>query len=82
MASKFEKKRKIFDRLGVFQEYLHGNVRGKISPPVQISSGIYRNEVLVPEYCVRFVADSIDTLPEKYKRTWLSDVFIPMSESQ
>ena len=80
VASKFEKKRRIFDRLGVFQEYVHGNVRVKISPPVQISSGTYRNEVLVPEYCVRFVADSIDTLPEKYKRAWLSDVFIPMQE--
>ena len=36
VSSKFEKKRRIFDRLGVFQEYLHGNVRVKITPPVQI----------------------------------------------
>ena len=60
----------------MFQEYIHGNCRVLVSPPVQISSGSYRNDVLVPEYCVRFVADSIDTLPEKYKRTFYSDVFI------
>ena len=82
VAGKFEKKRKTYDRIGVFQEYLNGNVRVRISPPVQISSGRWRNDVLVPEYAVRFVADSIDTLPEKYKRTFYSDVFMMNDEEE
>ena len=76
VAGKFEKKRKTFDRIGVFQEYIHGNVRVKVSPPVQISSGLWRDDVLVPEYAVRYVAEDIDSLDEKYKRTFYSDVFI------
>ena len=82
VAGKFEKKRLTHDRLGVFQEYIHGNCRVLVSPAVQISSGSYRNDVLVPEYCVKYVADSIDTLDEKYKRRFYSDVFIPMVENQ
>ena len=82
VAGKFEKKRKTFDRIGVFQEYVNGNVRVLVSPPVQISSGSWRDDVLVPEYCVRYIADSIDTLPEKYKRTFYSDVFIPKEENE
>ena len=81
VAGKFEKKRKTFDRIGVFQEYINGNVRVKVSPPVQISSGSYRNDVLVPEYAVRYIAESIDTLPEMYKRTFYSD-FIPQEENE
>ena len=82
VAGKFEKKRKTFDRIGVFQEYLNGNVRVKISPPVQISSGLWRDDVLVPEYAVRFVAEDINSLPEKYKRTFYSDVFLPNDENE
>ena len=82
VAGKFEKKRKTFDRIGIFQEYIHGNVRVKVSPPVQISSGSWRDDVLVPEYAVRYIADSIDTLDEKYKRTFYSDVFIPKEETE
>ena len=82
VAGKFEKKRKIFDRIGIFQEYINGNVRVKVSPPVQISSGSWRDDVLVPEYCVRFVADNINSLDEKYKRSFYSDVFLPKEENE
>ena len=82
VAGKFEKKRKTFDRIGIFQEYVNGNVRVKVSPPVQISSGSWRDDVLVPEYCVRYIADSINTLPEKYKRSFYSDVFLPKEENE
>ena len=82
VAGKFEKKRKTFDRIGIFQEYINGNVRVKVSPPVQISSGSWRTDLLVPEYAVRYIAESIDTLPEKYKRTFYSDVFIPKEENE
>ena len=81
IAGKFEKKRLVHDRIGVFQEYVNGNVRVKISPPVQISSGCWRDDVLVPEYAVRYVAENIDTLDEKYKRTFYSDVFIMDDEN-
>ena len=82
VAGKFEKKRKVFDRIGIFQEYVNGNVRVLVSPPVQISSGSWRTDLLVPEYAVRYIAESIDTLPEKYKRTFYSDVFIPKEENE
>ena len=66
----------------MFQEYIHGNCRVLVSPPVQISSGLYRNDVLVPEYCVRYVAEDINSLDQKYKRTYYSDVFIPEDENE
>ena len=75
VAGKFEKKRKTYDRIGIFQEYINGNVRVIVSPPVQISSGSWRTDLLVPEYAVRYIAESVDTLPEMYKRTYYSDVF-------
>ena len=66
-ADKHEKKRRIFDRIGEFVEYIHGNVRVILNRPILLSTGTKDTEikdVIVPMYCTRFVANDKNSIPE------------------
>ena len=63
-SSGFEKKRRIFDRLGEFIEYKNGNAI--ISTRVGIDTKI----IEVPLYCIEFVASSWNKLEDNVKRTF------------
>ena len=71
---KNEKRRRRFDRLGVFQNYVgttHANVRVKIYRPILLSTSgktvKYVYDIVVPVYYTRKISDSVETIPEAYK---------------
>ena len=74
---KHEKRRRRFDRLGVFLNYVgstKANVRVKIYRPVLLSTSKntskYVNEIVVPVYYTKRISDSVDTIPEAYKEIY------------
>ena len=83
---KHEKRRRRFDRLGVFIEYVNGNgsagtlnsfggnVRVKIYRPVLLSSTTkkhnYVYEITVPVYYTKKLCDSVEEIPEAYKNIY------------
>ena len=69
-ADRDEKRRKRFDRLGIFEKYENGNVKVKLLRPVLIA-GKYVNVVTVPIYFTRFISDDLETLPVKYKNNFI-----------
>ena len=71
---KNEKRRRRFDRLGVFQNYVgatHANVRVKIYRPILLSTSgksvKYVYDIIVPVYYTRKISESVETIPEAYK---------------
>ena len=71
---KNEKRRRRFDRLGVFVSYegsTKSNVRVKIYRPVLLSTTTktqkYIYEVVVPVYNTKKLCDSVDDIPTTYK---------------
>ena len=71
---KNEKRRRRFDRLGVFQNYVgatRANVRVKIYRPILLSTSgksvKYVYDIVVPVYYTRKISDSVETIPEAYK---------------
>ena len=73
-ADKNEKRRRRFDRLGVFQNYVgstKANVRVKVYRPVLLSTTTkptkYVHDIIVPVFYTRKISESIDTIPQEYK---------------
>ena len=73
-ADKNEKRRRRFDRLGVFQNYVgstKANVRVKVYRPVLLSTTNkttkYVHDIIVPVFYTRKISESIDTIPQEYK---------------
>ena len=71
---KNEKRRRRFDRLGVFQNYVgatRANVRVKIYRPILLSTSgktvKYVYDIIVPVYYTRKISESVETIPEAYK---------------
>ncbi|KAA6392608.1 MAG: hypothetical protein EZS28_011869 [Streblomastix strix] len=61
----FEKKRRQFNEIATFINYSHGNVICELLRPYKDIK-----TVEVPIYYTKKVAESIDTLHQKYKRTF------------
>ncbi|KAA6356852.1 MAG: hypothetical protein EZS28_047621 [Streblomastix strix] len=64
-AHAFEKQRRQFNEIATFIRYEHGNVVCELLKPYQDIK-----IVEVPIYYTNIVANSIETLKEKYKRTF------------
>ena len=72
-TDKNEKRRRYYDRLGEFIEYVHGNVRVILNKPVLIGINDV-NEVIIPIYNTKFVSKNKGSIPDEvirvYGREW------------
>ena len=72
-SDKNEKRRRYYDRLGEFIEYVHGNVRVILNKPVLIGINDV-NEVIIPIYNTKFVSKNKGSIPDEvirvYGREW------------
>ena len=76
-ADKNEKRRRYYDRLGEFVEYVHGNVRVILNKPVLITPTKSVNEVIIPIYNTKLVSKNKGSIPDKvirvYGTQWVTD---------
>lgn len=77
--SKFEKKRRIFDRLAEFRGYVNGNAKVKLLQPVSIivEDDQYKKPkkelvsvAIVPLYCTRKISDDAESIPDNVKEVY------------
>ena len=75
-ADKNEKRRRYYDRLGEFVEYVHGNVRVILNKPVLIGLNNV-NEVIIPIYNTKYVSKNKASIPVEvirvYGTQWVTD---------
>ena len=75
-SDKNEKRRRYYDRLGEFVEYVHGNVRVILNKPVLIGLN-YVNEVIIPIYNTKYVSKNKESIPVEvirvYGTQWVTD---------
>ena len=71
-SDKNEKRRRYYDRLGEFIEYVHGNVRVILNKPVLIGINDV-NEVIIPVYNTKFVSKNKGSIPEEVIRVYGSE---------
>ena len=69
-ADKNEKRRRYYDRLGEFVEYVHGNVRVILNKPVLITPTKRVNEVIIPVYNTKFVSKNKEPIPDDVIRVY------------
>ena len=72
-ADKNEKRRRYYDRLGKFVEYVHGNVRVILNKPVLITPTKSINEVIIPVYNTRIVSKNKEPIPDDVIRVYGSE---------
>ena len=68
-SDKNEKRRRYYDRLGEFVEYVHGNVRVILNKPVLIGLN-YVNEVIIPIYNTKYVSKNKESIPVEVIRVY------------
>lgn len=68
-SDKNEKRRRYYDRLGEFVEYVHGNVRVILNKPVLIGLN-YVNEVIIPIYNTKYVSKNKASIPVQVIRVY------------
>lgn len=68
-TDKNEKRRRYYDRLGEFIEYVHGNVRVILNKPVLIGINDV-NEVIIPVYNTKFVSKNKGSIPDEVIRVY------------
>ena len=68
-SDKNEKRRRYYDRLGEFIEYVHGNVRVILNKPVLIGLN-YVNEVIIPIYNTKYVSKNKASIPVEVIRVY------------
>ena len=71
-SDKNEKRRRYYDRLGEFVEYVHGNVRVILNKPVLIGPN-YVNEVIIPIYNTKYVSKNKESIPVEVIRVYGSE---------
>ena len=69
-ADKNEKRRRYYDRLGEFIEYVNGNVRVILNKPVLITPTKSINEVIIPIYNTKFVSKNKESIPAEVIRVY------------
>jgi hypothetical protein len=76
-ADGMQKRRKFWNRIGTFVEYVHGNVRVALEYPVRISNQNYTHDVVVPVYFTKMVARRGAPIPDEIKANY---PFEPITE--
>ena len=69
-SDKNEKRRRYYDRLGEFVEYVHGNVRVILNKPVLITPTKSINEVIIPVYNTKYVSKNKESIPVEVIRVY------------
>jgi predicted membrane-bound dolichyl-phosphate-mannose-protein mannosyltransferase len=64
---RFQKRRRNFDQLAIFVQYVNGNCQ------VELVKNNNKTEI-IPIYYTQFLCDSLYTLPERYFRVFLSSL--------
>jgi hypothetical protein len=63
-SQRFNKRRRNFDRLGIFQRYVHGNVyENPLDKDLHQTDGI-----IIPIYYTKYVCESFNTLANTYRK--------------
>ncbi len=66
-----EKRRRHYDRLAEFVEYVHGNARVILERPVLLAKNHYVNDVVVPVYFTKYVSKNKQSIPTDVVNTYL-----------
>ena len=75
-SEKHEKRRRFFDKLGVFVKYDHGNVVvDMLVKGVRVhSTGQAKMRLTVPVYHTKFVSERVQTIPPEYKDYYINSM--------